>query len=299
MDELDLLNDQFGIEGELGFSEQEGDLIYIDVVNKYAEATISLYGAHIIQFRPYNSFDVLWMSPTSNFEVGKDIRGGIPICFPWFGPHASDSSLPAHGFARIMHWQVVKTNTNANYETEIVLELNSSEKTKEYWPYDFKAELLICVGAELKIELQITNTGHQTFQYTSAIHTYFYVSEISNVKIEGLQGASYYKGFGNELFTQHSETIEIRQEENRRYVNTESDIILHDTVFQRKIRTAKKGSKVTVVWNPWSDTVKTMNDIPEDGFETFICIEPANSYDDIIKLDPGEQHSTVGIIGQV
>ena len=299
MDELDLLNDQFGIEGELGFSEQEGDLIYIDVVNKYAEATISLYGAHIIQFRPYNSFDVLWMSPSSNFEVGKAIRGGIPICFPWFGPHASDSSLPAHGFARILPWQVVKTSTTDKYETEIVLELNSSEKTKEYWPYDFKAELLICVGAELTVELSITNTGHQTFQYTSAIHTYFYVSEIANVKIEGLQGASFYKGFGNEVFTQEDEAIEIRQEENRRYVNTESDIILHDTVFQRKIKTSKKGSKVTVVWNPWSETVKTMNDIPEDGFETFVCIEPANSYNDFIELAPGEQHSTVGVIGQV
>ena len=296
-EELDLLNEQFSIEGEVGFSEQEGDLIYIDVINKYAEATISLYGAHIIQYRPYETFDILWMSPNSNFEEGKAIRGGIPICFPWFGPHASDPTLPVHGFARIMQWKVTKTESMPKGETLIKLELNSSEQTKEFWPYDFKAELDICVGATLKVALRITNTGNEAFQYTSALHTYFHVSDISNIRIEGLQGASYYQGFGNEVFTQEEDLIEIAKEENRRYVDTESDIILHDAAFRRRIKTTKEGSKVTVVWNPWSETVKTMSDIPEDGYETFVCIEPANSYDDFIQLAPGEQHSTAGEIG--
>ncbi|MFA9388360.1 MAG: D-hexose-6-phosphate mutarotase [Prolixibacteraceae bacterium] len=296
-EEIDLLNEQFSIEGEIGFSEQEGDLVYIDVINKYAEATISLYGAHIIQYNPYNTVDVLWMSPASNFEQGKAIRGGIPICFPWFGPHATDANLPAHGFARILPWNVTKTESSPKGETLITLELNSSEETLKYWPYSFKAELDISVGPQLKVELRITNTGQESFEYTSAIHTYFTISQISNIKIEGLQGASYYSGFGKDIFTQESEFIEIEKEENRRYVNTDSEIILHDPVFRRKIKTSKQGSKVTVVWNPWSETVKTMSDIPEDGYETFVCIEPANSYDDFVKLAPGEKHSTIGVIG--
>lgn len=299
MEELDLLNDQFSIEGEIGFSQQEGDFIYIDVVNKYAEATISLYGAHIIQYNPYNTFDVLWMSENSSFEAGKPIRGGIPICFPWFGPHATDPKMPAHGFARIMPWKVTKTESMPKGETLIVLELNSSEETKKYWPYDFKAELEICVGAELKIELRVTNTGKESFKYTSALHTYFYVSGIENIKVDGLKGANYYSGFGNEVFTQETDFIEITKEENRRYVDTDANVTLYDSAFKRRVKTAKEGSKVTVVWNPWSETVKTMPDIPEDGFESFICIEPANSYNDFIELAPNEKHSTVGVIGLV
>ncbi|MDA3929019.1 MAG: D-hexose-6-phosphate mutarotase [Prolixibacteraceae bacterium] len=298
-EEIDLLNEQFSIEGELCFSEKKDGLIFIDVMNKYAEATISLYGGHIIQYKPYDSFDVLWMSPDSNFEVGKAIRGGIPICFPWFGPHASDSLMPAHGFARLLNWEVTKTETTVKGETLITLELNSSEETKKYWPYDFKMELDLCIGSSFKVELRITNTGEKEFSYTSAIHTYFNVSEISNVQIEGLKGATYYSGFGNELLTQESNLIEISKEENRRYVNTESDIILHDSAFNRKIKTSKKGSKVSVVWNPWSETAKAFKDMPDDGYQTFVCIEPANSYDDFIQLAPGENHSTVGVIGLV
>lgn len=296
-EQIELLNDQFSLEGEVGFSEQEGDLIYIDVINKYAEATISLYGAHIIQYRPYETFDVLWMSPDSYFEEGKAIRGGIPICFPWFGPHASESSFPIHGFARIMNWKVVKTESMLKGETLVTLELNSSEETKKYWPFDFKAELDICVGPTLSVALRITNTGKEEFKYTSALHTYFNVSDISHVKIEGLKGASYYQGFGDQIFTQEEDLLEITQEENRRYVNTDSEIILHDAAFRRRIKTEKEGSKVTVVWNPWSETVKKMPDIPEDGFETFVCIEPANSYDNFIQLAPGEQHRTAAVIG--
>lgn len=297
--EIDKLNDQFSIEGELGFSEQEGDLIYIDVMNKYAEATISLYGAHIIQYRPHDQFDVLWISPNSSYEFGKAIRGGIPICFPWFGPHENNESFPAHGFARIMQWTVAKTESTPKGETCIILELNSTVETKKYWPFDFKAELDICIGSTLSVELRISNTGQNSFQYTSAIHTYFNVSEISNVQIDGLKGATYYSGFGGELFTQETDLIEISKEENRRYVNTESDIILHDSAFNRKIKTSKKGSRVSVVWNPWTETAKTFKDMPDDGYQTFVCIEPANSYDYFIQLAPGENHSTVGVIGLV
>lgn len=298
-EELDRLNEQFSIEGEVGFSEQEGELIYIDVINKFAEATISLYGAHIIQFRPYETFDVLWLSPDSLFEEGKAIRGGIPICFPWFGPHASNSNFPVHGFARIMNWKVVNTESQPKGETLIVLELNSSDATLKYWPYPFKAQLEIIVGASLKVSLGIENTGSETFHYTSAIHSYLNISHIGNVVIEGLKNVSYYQGFGEQLFTQNEDVVKIAHEENRRYINTETEVILHDPAFRRRIKTSKEGSKVTVVWNPGSETAKTISDIPDDGFENFVCIEPANSYDDFIQLAPGEYHSTSGEIGLV
>ena len=297
MEEIEYLNDRFSIEGELFFTEMEGDLVFAEITNKYAEATICLYGAHLTHFRPQNTFDVLWMSTESNFKIGKPIRGGIPICFPWFGSNAINTNLPIHGFARLMYWEVIRAESKLSGETGLTLRLNSSEDTKKYWPFDFTAEIDISVGATLKVELRITNTGDKDFEYTSAIHSYLNVSEIGNVAIEGLQGVSYYKGNENELFTQDTEYLSILQEENRRYINTQGDVVLHDSAFQRKIVTSKQGSRVTVIWNPWSETVKTIADIPNDGYQTYVCIEPANAYDDFIQLKPGEKHSTIGYLG--
>ncbi len=293
---IDELEDRFSIEGEVGFYEGDGELIYISVCNKYADAEICLYGAHVTSFIPNGSFDLLWMSPESDFEVGKPIRGGIPLCFPWFGPHATDPSKPAHGFARLMYWDVAETASLENGETLVKLQLNASDETRAYWPFDFRAELSIIVSRTLSVSLNIFNTGSQPFEYSAALHSYFSVSEIKNVLVEGLQGVSYYNGFGNELTVQQEKFIKIEKEENRRYVNTNSECLIFDTIFRRVITAAKEGSNVTVVWNPWEETCAKMNDMPDDGYQDFICVEAVNAYNDTITLAPGAKHATTAIL---
>src|SRR5574344_2572245 len=270
---IDELEDRFSIEGEVGFYEGDGHLIYISVCNKYADAEICLYGAHVTSFIPNGSFDMLWMSPDSDFEVGKPIRGGIPLCFLRFGPHATDPSKPAHGFARLMYWDVAETASLENGETLVKLQLNASDETRAYWPFDFRAELSIIVSRTLSVSLNIFNTGSQPFEYSAALHSYLSVSEIKNVLVEGLQGVSYYNGFGNELTVQQENLIKIEKEENRRYVNANSECLIFDTIFRRVITAAKEGSNVTVVWNPWEETCAKMNDMPDDGYQDFICVE--------------------------
>jgi glucose-6-phosphate 1-epimerase len=297
MIDIEALDDKFSIEGELGFTEIDGDLVAISIYNKFADAEICLHGAHVTRFTPHGSFDILWMSTESYYEVGKPIRGGIPLCFPWFGPHSTDTTKPVHGFARLMYWDVLETASLETGETRVKLQLCSSEKTKEYWPFDFCAELTVLVGKNLDVKLTITNTGAETFDYSAALHSYFNVSDIGNIKIEGLEGASYYSAFGSELFKQEDQFLEIRQEENRRYIETESDCVIYDEAFSQAIRVAKEGSKVTVVWNPGEETASKMDDIPEGGFETFVCVEAANYYNDTVKLAAGEKHSTSAIIG--
>ena len=293
---IDELEDRFSIEGEVGFYEGDGELIYISVCNKYADAEICLYGAHVTSFIPNGSFDLLWMSPESDFEVGKPIRGGIPLCFPWFGPHATDPSKPAHGFARLMYWDVAETASLENGETLVKLQLNASDETRAYWPFDFRAELSIIVSRTLSVSLNIFNTGSQPFEYSAALHSYFSVSEIKNVLVEGLQGVSYYNGFGNELTVQQEKFIKIEKEENRRYVNTNSECLIFDTIFRRVITAAKEGSNVTVVWTPWEETCAKMNDMPDDGYQDFICVEAVNAYNDTITLAPGAKHATTAIL---
>lgn len=299
MIDIDALDEQFGLEGELGFVEQEGGLVFISVYNKYAEAEISLYGGHVTRFTPHDTFDVIWMSPASQFEEGKPIRGGIPVCFPWFGPHSEDASLPLHGFARIVYWEVVETASLPGGETQLVLQLTSSQQTKQWWPYDFQAKLEIRVGKQLVVNLHVENTGREPFTYTAALHTYYNVSEIGNVSIEGLANTPYYNGMEKVLHVQDEALLTIGKEENRRYIETTAACLLHDQAFKRTIKAGKTGSEATVVWNPWRETCASIPDLADDDYQTFVCIEAANIYHDAVKVFPGENHVTGVEIGAI
>lgn len=297
MIDIDELDDKFSIEGEVGFAELEEDLVFMTVSNKYADVDICMYGAHITSFRPHKSMDMLWMSPESSFEVGKAIRGGIPVCFPWFGPHKTDPEKPQHGFARLMYWEVASTSTNAAGETIVKLELNSSEETKAYWPHDFCAEMTIVVGKTLVATLKVTNTSDEPFDYTCALHSYFSLSAIESISIEGLKGLTYYNQNTGENGIQEEEVLEIQEPITRHYLNTETPIIIADSAFRRRIKVDKKGSKVTTVWNPGAETCAKIGDLPDDAYETFVCVEATNAFDYPIQLAPGGSFETSAIIG--
>jgi glucose-6-phosphate 1-epimerase len=297
MIDIDELDDKFSIEGEVGFAELEEDLIFITVSNKYADADICLYGAHITSFRPRNSMDLLWLSPDSSFEIGKPIRGGIPVCFPWFGPHKTDADKPQHGFARLMYWDVVSTATNTSGETVVKLQLCSSDETKAYWPHDFCAEMTIVVGKTLVETLKVTNTSGKPFDYTGALHTYYSLSAIESITIEGLKGSTYFNQLTGETGVQEEDVLEINEPITRHYLNTETPVVIADSAFRRRIKVGKKGSKVTTVWNPGAETCTNIGDLPDDGYETFVCVEATNAFDYPVSLNPGESFETSAIIG--
>lgn len=297
MIDIDELDEKFSIEGEVGFAELENDLVFITVSNKYADADICLYGAHITSFRPRNSMDLLWMSSDSFFEVGKPIRGGIPVCFPWFGPHKTDAEKPQHGFARLMYWDVLETATRPNGETAVRLQLCSSEETMAYWPHEFCAEMTITIGLTLTATLKVTNTSTEAFDYTCALHTYYNLSAIDNLSIEGLQGTTYYNQLNGEYNIQEEEILQINEPTTRHYQNTESPVIVSDPIFRRRIRVEKSGSKVTTVWNPGEETCANIGDLPDDAWETFVCVEATNAFEYPIQLAAGESFETSAIIG--
>jgi glucose-6-phosphate 1-epimerase len=296
MIDIEELDEKFSIEGELGFAELEGDLVFITVSNKYADADICLYGAQVTSFRPHQSMDLLWMSHESNFEVGKAIRGGIPVCFPWFGPHPTDTKLPQHGFARLMYWDLVKTSTNASGETVIVMQLSSSEETKAYWPHDFVAEMSFTVGKKLAVNLKVLNTSAQAFSYGCALHSYYSLSALESVVLEGLQGRKYYNQLTGENEIQEDELLQISEAVTRHYLDIETPVVINDQAFRRRIKVDKAGSKVTTVWNPGEETCAQVGDLPDDAYETFVCVEATNAFDYQISLAPGESYETSAII---
>lgn len=292
----DELNEKFAIEGEIGFAELEGDLTFAMIANKYADANICLYGGQITAYRPQGTNNVLWMSPDSLFQEGKAIRGGIPVCFPWFGPHEEDSNLPQHGFARLMNWNVKEAKSLANGESLLCLELCSSQKTKAYWSYDFCAEMIFTIGQKLEVSLKVKNASDEELGYTCALHTYFNVSGIENIAIEGLQNTPYQNQLDGKEYLQEEELLMISKPETRHYFNTEATCVIDDPLYGRQIIIEKEGSKNSTVWNPWEETCKEMGDMPDDGYESFVCLETVNKIDDIIQLAPGESHETKTII---
>lgn len=297
MFDIDELDDKFGIAGQLAFVKPENNFIFLTVSNKYADAAICLYGAQITSFRPHNSRDILWMSPESNFEIGKAIRGGIPVCFPWFGPHKTDPDKPQHGFGRLMNWNVAETAAGTNGETLVRLQLCSSVATKAYWPYDFRTEIIVVVGEILKVTLKVTNTSANQFDYSCALHSYYNLSAIENISIDGLEGARYHKHLEPGEFIQESPKLEIKQAETRHYYDTDASCLIEDPIFRRKIRVAKSGSKVTTVWNPGKETCSKISDLHPDAYKYFVCIEAVNAFNDAIILNPGQSHETSAIIG--
>ncbi|MFA5327323.1 MAG: D-hexose-6-phosphate mutarotase [Prolixibacteraceae bacterium] len=294
---IDELDDKFSIEGEVGFAELEEDLVFVTVSNKFADADICLYGAHVTSFRPQNAMDILWMSPDSYFEVGKPIRGGIPVCFPWFGPHKTDPEKPQHGFGRLMYWDIVSTSSKPSGETEVVLQLCSSDETKAYWDYDFCAGMTIVVGRKLEVTLKVTNTSAEPFEYSCALHSYYNISALENIAIEGLQQTTYYNQLTGENGIQEEEILHIQEPTTRHYLNTIVPVVIDDQIFRRRIKAEKLGSKVTTVWNPGEDACAAISDLPDDAFHAFVCVEATNAFNFPIGLQPGGSHETMAVIG--
>jgi glucose-6-phosphate 1-epimerase len=260
---IDNLNSNFSIEGEVSFKKQENGFTYLLVSNKFASAEICLYGAHVTSYIP----------------------------------HKTDQDKPLHGFARLMCWEVTRTETTPESGTIIRLQLSSSGKTKIYWPYDFIAEIILTVGEKLKITLKVTNISDNQFDYSCALHSYFNISAIGNICIKGLEGTMYHNQLEPGEFIQEPDELRIRQAETRHYYDTDSTCIIEDSIFRRKIRVAKSGSKITTVWNPGKETCARISDLPDDGYKTFICIETVNAFNDLIILNPGQSHETSSLIG--
>jgi D-hexose-6-phosphate mutarotase len=290
------LNAQFALADQLYFQMGEGGLPIAQINNPLATAEVYLHGAHITAFRPRDHEQVLWMSSLAQFQPGKAIRGGVPVIWPWFGPHATDSSKPQHGFARTVEWRVSATKALADGSTQLQLQLTDNPSTRALWPHTFELSLTISVGSELKIDLTARNTGEQTFVASGAMHSYFAIGDVTQMHIEGLAGREYIDQLDGDQIKQQTGAVRITQETDRIYFNSEDACVIHDAMLSRQIHVKKSGSRSTVVWNPWKDKAQAISDFPNEGYQNMVCIEVANAADDVVQLAPGEEHTLSQII---
>ncbi len=293
MNPVDDLRKRWALPGKIAFENGPRGLPVARLTHQGASLTLSLYGAHVLSYVPAGEKDLLWVSHRSAFEEGKAIRGGVPVCFPWFGPHPEGLPLPQHGFARILNWTPCAGGEDENGSPFLDLELVSGEATAPYFAGRFRAILRVTLSDRCHIALTVTNTGTSAFEISAALHAYFSVSDIRAVAVEGLADTDYYEGFDATPRRQAESLLQFNGETNRRYVHTTTACMLADQGMQRKIQIEKSGSKVTVVWNPWVETASQMSDLYPEAYKEFLCIEPANAYAgiDIIRLEPAQTHT--------
>jgi len=247
----------------------------------------ALQGAHLFHYHAKDKEPLLWLSEKSYFEKGKAIRGGIPICFPWFGKNNYDDTLPQHGFARNQVWKLMSSHELSDRSTHVQFILTPNKETKALWDYAFVLIYDIRIGAELTLSLTTINSDTQAFEITQALHSYFNVSHISSVSIKGLENTIYYDSLDNQLGKQHG-VLSVEKEVDRIYFDNSSNIILQDKI--QLIEMKQEGSKSLVVWNPWKEKSKQIIDMQNDGYKTMVCIETANTLKDFVLLSPNEIH---------
>lgn len=287
---MQVRKEQLEIPGLLRIEQGQGNLTRIVITSPLASAEIYTHGAHVTRYEPAGQPPVLWMSQSSWFDPAKPIRGGVPICFPWFGPKQGDTTAPAHGFARLMEWEIESTS-HSNGTVVVTLVLRTSEATRAKWPADFVAKYVVSVGAELSMQLSVQNTGQSPIRFEEALHTYLTVGDIHHITIEGLGGANYIdKMDGAKTKPQSDRLINFTGETDRVYLNTTSTCIVHDPDKKRRLEVSKSGSNATVVWNPWINKAKAMPDFGDEEWPGMVCVETVNVAQHAIELPAGLTH---------
>ncbi len=295
--DIHALNEQYAIPGHVRVEEGNGGLLLVEVANPHARATIALHGGHVVAFQPHGAEPVLFLSRKAVFADGKGIRGGIPVCWPWFGPHPSDPSRPQHGFVRTTTWQLRGTTAHDDGTTEVRLGLRDTDRTRQLWHHAFDLELQVMVGQQLHVALTATNTGTHTFTCGGALHSYFQIGDIADVAVHGLDGVAYIDKVDGGAEKRQSGNVTVAQEVDRIYLDTTGRVVIDDPVMDRAITIDKLGSATTVIWNPWEEKAARIADFDLPEFRQMLCVETSNADDDIVHLAPGQQHTLTAILG--
>ena len=269
-----------------------GGLARLSIDTNICAAELYLHGAHLCRWQPRSQpHPVLWMSEASRFEAGAPIRGGVPICFPWFGPRAGDPSAPVHGVARISAWNLDGAALEPDGSVVIRLGLVCGTHASPHVLHDLRLAYELRLGRDLSMALTVTNPADVPTTFEEALHTYLAVGDVRQVSVAGLEGVTYVdKVDGAKRKTQADALITVGAETDRLYLDTGAAVTLEDPGLGRRIRVEKTGSRSSVVWNPWVAKSRAMADFGDDEWQGMICIETANAADNAVTVPPHASH---------
>lgn len=266
-----------------------------------AELRVAQQGAHIFSYGRDGEQPLIWPNPEAVFKQGKGIRTGVPVCWPWFGvfdrnPQSvkamrqSEQPAGAHGFVRTALWELAGAELEGDaLRVDLVLPVPAGGFPG--WPHPVGLTLSLLLDEQLHIRLTSHNRGTDTVTLSQALHTYFAVSDVRNVQVEGLDGHAYIDTADNWAEKTQSGLLHFTAETDRIYLDTPSQLNIVDKDWQRRIQLTAEGSKSTVIWNPWTERAKAFDDMADDGWPGMLCIETANVLDDVVVLAPGQSHT--------
>jgi len=256
-----------------------------------ADAQVYLQGGHVTRWQPQGAEPMLFLSRRAVYAPGKAIRGGVPLIFPWFGPHATDRRAPMHGFARSRPWRLVTSGPGADGAVVLELALEDDEATRAAWPSAFSLRYRVSVGDVLELALEVVNTSPAPFTFEAALHTYLAVGDIHAVAITGLGDTPYIDKVDAMTRKRHgAEPLRLTGETDRVFLGTRARCVVADRALGRRLIVDKTGSATTVVWNPWSAKAAEIADLEPDDWRRMVCVETANAADDAVTLAPGARH---------
>jgi glucose-6-phosphate 1-epimerase len=289
--QIDALNRRFGISGIAQIVSGNGGLPKIHLTAPSASADVYLHGAQVTAWRPNGAEEAIFLSENSQWKDGRAIRGGIPVCFPWFRAKVDDPHAPAHGFVRTKEWRLDSVTASNDGFVIVICSTESDASTLRWWPYEFRVEHRISIGAALRLELTVKNIGSTPLRFEEALHTYFWVGDAQRVSVRGLDGVTYLDNAdGNREKIQSGDVILATTTDNA-YLNTHAALELIDPSLKRTIRTEKENSATTVVWNPWQQGAASLSDLGDEEWRNMTCVEASNILGSAIALAPGEEHT--------
>lgn len=288
--QADELERAFGRAGAIAFATSVLGGPVAHLTAQGSSATIALQGAQVLSWQR-RGVEQLWLSPVARLGAVRPVRGGIPVCWPWFGAHPEDPTKPAHGFVRTLAWQVAATAHGGTPEhASITLTFETRPEHAGLWPHSARAELTVRLDDGLSLRLETTNTGSTPLVLSEALHTYFAVSDIGHVVIRGLENVDFVDTLDGHAIKRSADPITVDAEIDRIYIGDTRSIELRDEA--RRIAITAKGSASAVVWNPWIAKTQRLGDLgAPDAFRRMMCIETTNAGSDLILLEPGKRHA--------
>ncbi|MCU1735628.1 MULTISPECIES: D-hexose-6-phosphate mutarotase [unclassified Pseudomonas] len=284
-------------------SEQHGELNCWRITSDSAELLVAQQGAQVLSYQRLGEPPLLWLSDQALFTRGKSVRAGVPVCWPWFGnlqrnPEAvrnqfNGSDAPAHGLARGRDWQLLGIDSSGD-SVQLAFTLPESQGDLPGWPHQVELTLSIVMDEQLTLNLTSTNLGNDHVTLSQALHSYFAVSDVRSVRVEGVNGLSYIETLADWEQRSQPADLTFSGETDRIYLNTPSLLSIVDPAWNRRIRLSCSGSRSAVIWNPWTERAAQLADMADDGWQRMLCIETANVWDDLVELAPGASH-TLGL----
>ncbi len=253
-------------------------------------AEIALQGGQVLSWVPKGFEAVIWLSPVERLGTKKPVRGGTPVCWPWFASHPLDAGKPAHGFVRTRLWDVVRAE-QSDTRVRVTLATATTHADKALWPHDAALELQVTLGQDLGLALTTRNTGGSSFALTEALHTYFAVGDIAQATVDGFDGEGYIDKVDGNVRRVQSGPIRFDREVDRIYDEHRGIATIHDATLQRRITINQSGTRSSVVWNPWMAKCARLGDMGPDGYRGMVCVETTNAGTDVVALAPGASHT--------